>query len=141
MANAGGAHLTTTVKANTPVDSGDLRASWQTKPTVRLVDGRGRTVYESGTWTDVWYADFVERGTGLYGPYHHRIIAKPGTTFSWIGPDGRRLFARSTKGMHGAHMVAYGVAKTEAEFDAIVAQSMREWQAGCYASWAAGGWR
>jgi Bacteriophage HK97-gp10, putative tail-component len=142
MAEEGGEAMRGFIRDNTPVDTGDLRSSWRQKPVIRLIDARGRVVYETGVWTDVEYAEWVERGTGLYGPYHQRIYpSKPGGVLTWIGPDGKRRFAKSIKGMRGAHMVATGVAKTEAEFDSIVRPVLDRWRTNVYASWASGGWR
>jgi len=46
------------------------------------------------------YALYLEYGTGLYGPEHHRIYPKTKKALHWIGKGGGDVFAASTAGMH-----------------------------------------
>jgi hypothetical protein len=128
--------MTALVRQNTPIETGELRASWETKIVVVHVGARGELVYESGTETEVEYVLYVEHGTGLWGPKHARYVIRPRRPdgwLRWIDPDtGQPVFARRVlhPGSPGNHMLAIGVALTEHEFEqfarAPISTCMRE---------------
>lgn len=131
-AGAGAKRLTALVKKNTPVDEGILIASIEETPTVILKDALGRTVYQSGTHTDLDRAPHTEYGTGLWGPHHAKYEIrpkKPGGFLHWVNDAGQDVFAKRVMhpGSPGAHMFAIGVAVAEAEFDRIVGPHLRRW--------------
>jgi hypothetical protein len=56
---------------------------------------------ESSTITisnDTKYLPFIERGTGIYGPFATRITPKTASVLAWV-QNGKKIFATSTKGM------------------------------------------
>jgi hypothetical protein len=67
------------------------------------------------------YASFVEEGTGLYGPLHHRIFPRHGkflvftprkrsASGSYIKAKNRTtVFARSVRGSRGVHFLRLGL--------------------------------
>jgi len=73
-----------------PVDTGDLKESIQTK---KIVGG-----YSVGP--DTPYDIYVEFGTGMQSQISppHYIYPIRAKFLSWIGKDGKRIFARRTKG-------------------------------------------
>ncbi len=94
-------------KRRCPVDHGRLRASI----TTQLASGHSSGVpFHVRIGTNVEYALYVEKGTGLYGPRHARIYPTrgkvmvftprkaPGGAFVKRG-DRVTVFARSTRGM------------------------------------------
>ena len=52
-----------------------------------------------------FYAQYLEWGTGLYGPYKQLIYPKTAKVLSWVGSDGKRHFATHTKGMTPAPFI------------------------------------
>jgi HK97 gp10 family phage protein len=95
------------MKRRCPVDHGRLRGSLHTQ----LVSGhRSGVPFHVEVGTDVKYAIYVEKGTGLYGPKHARIYPQRGKVMVFtprkgasggLIPRGARnvVFARSTRGM------------------------------------------
>jgi hypothetical protein len=141
MVNHGGERMTHLVKINTPVGHqpftedyipGALRASITKKLTTFSTRG-GRMVYESGAFTDVSYAPYVENGTGLYGEYRRKYLIvpkKPGGWLSWIDQQtGQRIFARKVMhpGSPGSHMFEFGAAITEQEFGIWSQRMVQTW--------------
>lgn len=159
MAEDGGQALVDRVQENTPIGKeqqplrgqaappvpGTLRDSIQQRPVRRIEGG-----FESGAFTDVLYAPYVEEGTGLFGPRHAKYKIEPKT------PDGVLAFfarARSPEGkpildthynpaeggvvfakyvMHpgspGQHMFAIGATFVEAEFENLMDRGAQEWK-------------
>ncbi len=100
-------------KALAPVKTGNLKRSIH----VGAVSGLSAQVVASAN-----YAAYVEHGTGLFGPYHHRIVPVHAKALRWAvgqggagGPElrltgsrrtrkgqalGAWAFARSVKGAH-----------------------------------------
>jgi HK97 gp10 family phage protein len=76
-----------------PVDTGRLRAS------ISLVQVFRNNVPVVQVGTNVYYAQYVEFGTGIYGPRHQRITPKNGR-YLVFKPRGSRdkVFARSVAG-------------------------------------------
>jgi phage gpG-like protein len=75
-----------------PVDTGRLRSSLS----VRLVAVHGDPAAVIGT--NVKYAGYVMRGTGLYGPRHRPITPVHAKVLVFRGRGGEVVFARSVKG-------------------------------------------
>lgn len=127
---------------NTPKDTGELRAGWETGPVVHFKWG-----WESNVYTEISYAPHVEWGTGLWGPKHAKYIIKPklpGGVLAFFArlhtPEGKpvldeannpvegeMVFARYVMhpGSPGQHMLATGAAMAETELDRIGAQGFR----------------
>lgn len=117
----------------TPVETGDLKASWQESDIHRVAgllfvgDGYGAEWY-----TEVNYAAYVEHGTGLWGPEHREylILPKhPGGTLHWVGPDGVDVYAKSVlhPGSPGAHMVADAAAVLEVTLEPTLRPALKDW--------------
>lgn len=132
LAEKGADALLELVVEHTPVDSGNLRGSWKKKLLVIRPSARGATVYETGVFTEVDYAPFVEHGTGLWGPKHAKYLivpTKPGGVLHWIGHSGEDVFATHVwhPGSPGAHMVAESVGKLELTLNAALERELRRW--------------
>jgi hypothetical protein len=86
------------VKKLTPVDKGKLRGSWTPKlSSYRLTLTNTRN-----------YSIFVDRGTGIFGPRHHRIFAKKGSVMrAKIG--GQTIFFKHHRGRPAVHMAERGL--------------------------------
>jgi hypothetical protein len=116
----------------TPVDTGELKASWRERPVLIVVNDHGEVVYESAVYTELDYAPDVEYGTGLWGPHHAKYLIEPKNpdgVLHWIGKDGVDRFARRVwhPGSPGAHMLAISVAETEAQLHALMEPLLHEW--------------
>lgn len=87
-------------KVNVKVDTGLLRSSITSS-----VDVSGSTI--KGTVTaDALYADFVESGTGIYGPKGTPIKPRRGKYLVFKGAEGDTVFARQVKGSRPAPFMA-----------------------------------
>lgn len=107
------------IKARCPVDHGRLRSSYTTQ---LAVGGVGGAPFRVVVGTNVDYAMFVEKGTGLYGPRHARIYPVRAKVMVFTprtrGPGGALIpraqrtvvFARSTRGMPAQPHIAPGFA-------------------------------
>jgi hypothetical protein len=132
LADEGGEQMVTNVREFTPKDTGHLWESIK-KMIVVVRPYRGTLAYESGAETNVEYAEYVERGTGLFGPYHRRYIIRPKDPngwLRWIDPiTGQPVFAKQVihPGSEGAHMFARGATKTEAEFERWAQPILTRW--------------
>lgn len=128
------------VARRSPVDTsgqgrgGNLKTSWYKVPPVGAASSReGATrVYRAWVRTDVEYAPFVELGTGLWGPSHSKypiVPKRPGGVLSWVGPDGRRRFAKRVMhpGSPGQHMMLKSVTDVDARLGRIAEPVMRRW--------------
>lgn len=135
MAEEGGDHVMSVTRMNTPVRSGELRASWKRSPVAPepTVDGAG---WHTAVSTDVSYAPFVEHGTGLFGPKHAPYIIKPknpGGTLRFV-VDGRIMFAKEVlhPGSPGNHMLEIGMLVTQAAMEGgeLFHATLEEWARG-----------
>lgn len=143
MAEHGGERMTTLVRQNTPIGHqpfsenyipGALRASIEQKILVVYPSPRG-LVYESGSETSLYYAVYVEDGTGIYHtPDPHTpwevTPKRPGGWLRWIDQKtGKVIFARKVivPGAPGSHMFAIGVALTEHEFNIFGQRMVQTW--------------
>lgn len=124
------------IEVNTPVNTGALRSSYRLT-TVHygpVVGSRLMEMAWTGTvYTEMDYAEFVERGTGLYGPEHKMYEIKPkspGGLLHWVTPAGGHAFAKSVMhpGSPGAAMFRIGAVLTEHETDEWAYRALREWE-------------
>lgn len=72
-----------------PVDTGTLKNSIAYEVTQR----------QATVGTELHYAPYVHEGTGIYGPLRREIRPVTASVLSWVGRDGRRVFARFVRGM------------------------------------------
>ncbi len=82
-----------TARQLAPVDTGLLRRSIQLRPAQR----RGNVIEGSVTTGPLKYAEYQERGTGLYGPYRTPIRPKKAKVLRFQA-GGRTVFARQVRG-------------------------------------------
>lgn len=111
------------VERRTPEDIGHLKNSWfvednQSSSQFRLYNTRN-------------YANYVEEGTGLYGPLHHKILPRTKKVLAWKASKKQLanphmttgqyynlvvnkgwIFAKSTKGQKGVHMAEKSIEAT-----------------------------
>ena len=92
--------LTTTVKKETPVDYGKLRGSWIPK-----LQSKRLTLTNSRN-----YAVFVEKGTGIFGPRHHRIFPVSAKVLHF-NAGGQEVFTTNVQGRPASHMAEKGLEK------------------------------
>lgn len=81
---------------NAPRKTGTLKRSIHSVINPLVASFTGSIVQDTGV---AKYGPFVEYGTGIYGPRGELIRPKTAKMLSWIGPDKKRIFARSVKGM------------------------------------------
>lgn len=118
MAEKGAHELHRLVVLKTPVDTGELAASWHEKPVTPGESLLGDKTLETGIETEVDYAPYVEHGTGLWGPKHapYPIRPKtPGGVLHFFTKEGAEVFTKLVMhpGSPGAHMVATSIAMLE----------------------------
>lgn len=94
------------VKQKVPVRTGFLRNSIKGE---LQTDSKGRTFAAEGS--TVYYAEFVERGTGIYGPHrtpirpkHAKVMVWHSTTQTGKPIKGGRNVARRVAGQQGQRM-------------------------------------
>lgn len=129
-----GVHEASAIAAqNTPVDTGDLREHWETS--VQII----KTMTFLGVgWRGEWfnglsYAEYVDQGTGLYGPEHRKylIVPKsPGGTLHWVNSaTGADVFAKAVlhPGSPGQHMLAISANVLESTWPNMMRGVMRNW--------------
>lgn len=163
MADAGGEATVRHTKMNTPIGEPQPGSTRSADPFIHLRDeifkkevtyapsGEGMA-WESGAFTEVYYAPFVEEGTGLWGPEHQKYKIEPKTPGGVLAffarmttPEGSPLlsgnpnanlvhgqmvFARYVMhpGSPGQHMFAIGVQMAEMELPAVGAEGLRVWK-------------
>jgi len=112
-------------KIEAPVDAGRLRSDIKSIFEMRKSFPRWARIGPS-----VFYAPFVEFGTGIYGPLHRRIVptTKKALAFTW---HGVRIVVRSVKGMRPRPFMAKGVKRSRGpirvEFDRAMADIEKAW--------------
>lgn len=111
---------------------GELRESMVERPVVEGVNGQGEATFETGVESFDPKAEFVEEGTGKWGPLHRPYVIvprKPGgfLVFYLNSPDP--IYARRVvhPGSPGAHMIRFGLDEAEARFEAAVEPIVEEW--------------
>jgi hypothetical protein len=79
-----------------PVDTGALKESLH----VELgTAARGTRIVRVGS--DLYYAAWVHRGTGIYGPHKQRIYPRRARYLVFTVKDGTLVFATSVRGQRG----------------------------------------
>lgn len=143
MISDGVDRLRENIEINTPVDTSALRSSYKLRPidygpvqTKRMLE----MAWTSGVYTEIEYAEYVERGTGLWGPSHakYRIVPKnPGGLLHWVTPTGLSVFAKEVwhPGSPGAAMFRIGALLTEHEADEWAHRALREWERSVDTRW------
>jgi len=118
VADRAGAVMTTFAKANTPVDTGRTRASFEQQPVerVRVLNEHG---YQSGVQSSYWKARLIEHEVRPHD-------VAPKTKQALSTPHGPRAGARHP-GQAGTHAVAKAVAETEAVISELAQPSVRAW--------------
>lgn len=89
-----------TAKQNAKVDTGVLRASIRSEVHQSDSEINGLVTAEAP------YADYVEKGTGIYGPSNQPIRPKKGTYLVFKGQDGGTVFAQQVAGSRAAPFMA-----------------------------------
>lgn len=125
----GGEVMTERTRAHTPVDTGELKASWKVREMRRVVS-LAYPAYESGTETSVEYAPYVEHGTGLWGPKHAKYPIRPKNPEGWLhwqDAAGDDHFAKLVMhpGSKGQHMLAEGMQDTLRESEVFGEEILR----------------
>lgn len=149
LADVGGSTMTKRIKELTPIGHqpfaegyipGHLHDSITQKIVVVTISGDG-TRYETGTETNVSYAEYVEEGTGLWGPRRAKYEIRPKNPNGWLRffdqKTGEIVFAKRVMhpGSPGHHMFAKGVALTEAEFDKLAEEHVERYVREADARW------
>lgn len=145
------------IEINTPVETHHLRESYQRTPIkyrriTGMAMGAGWQMYcwEGRVFTEVEYAPFVERGTGLWGPRRREYKIepkKPGGVLVFTPYQrmpsggvildvqampvmGKPVFVRFVMhpGSPGAHMFRIGSVLTEHQFEELSREPMRLWK-------------
>lgn len=117
----------------TPVETGDLKASWKESHAHSVIGTQYPGMGYGASWyTEVDYAPYVEHGTGLWGPEHKKylILPKtPGGTLHWVGAGGEDVFSKGVMhpGSPGAHMVANAAAELELELETVLRPALKNW--------------
>lgn len=91
------------IQAAAPVETGELVASVTHHP---MFDPDGSPAVRYNIGAD--HAVAVDQGTGIYGKYGRRITPRQAKVLSWL-QDGRRVFAKSTRGQPGQHYIRTGL--------------------------------
>lgn len=92
------------VKSRVPTDTGNLKARIHHQTVVTANNFIARV------GTNVYYAQFQEFGTGMFGPKKQRVYPQTATFLSWMDKkSGTRIFARSTKGVHPIRFFSRGL--------------------------------
>jgi Bacteriophage HK97-gp10, putative tail-component len=143
----------TNIERNTPVETRHLRDSLERTPIrYRRFSLQGVRLYcwEGKVFTEVEYAEYVERGTGLWGPRRKKYKIepkKPGGVLAFTPyarmpnggvildvqngvVSGQPVYARYVMhpGSPGAHMFRIGATLTEHQFDEFARDPMRLWK-------------
>lgn len=134
MAVHGGETLEHWVTINTPVETGELRASWHAS-SPEPYTSEGSPAYRVTVGTEVDYAPYVEYGTGIYGPSHAPYIIKPkdpNGTLRFVAKDGTIVFAKQVlhPGSPGNHMMGIGSDVTDSllKSGVLMADVLQEWK-------------
>lgn len=93
-----------------------LYASWY----IENLNDTQRNIY-----SDVKYSEWVNSGTGLYGPYKHRIVPVKAKLLVFK-LNGQKIFAKSVKGQKGQRFVEKSIDNTEDKIENIFAMVMQQ---------------
>lgn len=118
---------------NTPVFTGNLRESWEVSDEIRRTMTAFGIGYKADWLNQVEYAEYVDLGTGLWGPEHRKYLIlprTPGGTLHWVDRlTGEDRFAKSVMapGSPGHHMLAISAAMLESSWTHIVRPALDHW--------------
>lgn len=101
------------LKKNSPVDHGRLQGSWS------IFDrtNETRTIKSSAN-----YAEYVNRGTGLYGPYKQKIYPVNGKYLSF-NYKGKKIAVPWVRGIKPKKFVEKSIRNTKSRLDSILIKS------------------
>jgi hypothetical protein len=117
---------------HTPVQTGDLREAWETGVPYKTMSFLGMA-WEGQWQNSLDYAEYVNYGTGLYGPEHRKylIVPKdPNGTLHWVDRvTGEDRFAKAVlhPGSPGHHMLEISAGALEAAWRRLAAPVLRNW--------------
>lgn len=117
IANNVAIDLLANVKKESPVDHGRLQGSW-------TIFNEGPT--EKTVKSSAEYAEYVNRGTGIYGPYKTPIVhPNIGKEFAFQA-NGRMVYTRMIKGIKPRRFVEKSMEKTERRLPELVIHSINQ---------------
>lgn len=100
---------------NSPVDTGRLQGSW-------MHDNQGlvRKIF-----TSTIYADFLDKGTGVYGPKRKPITPKKGKALKFRA-GGKIIYRKSVKGIKPQHFVKASINSTKSRIQEFAIKAIQE---------------
>jgi HK97 gp10 family phage protein len=110
-------------KEEAPVDTTNLRKN------IKYEVNAGADEAKVFVDEKIEYARFQEEGTGLYGPKHAFIYPKKAKFLSWVGKDGKRVFARRSSGTRPKEFFKKGAEELKSKtkiVDAAIYNKMKE---------------
>lgn len=117
VANNVAIDILSNVKKESPVDHGRLQGSWS-------IFSEGPT--EKTVKSSAHYADYVNSGTGIYGPYKTPIVHPDiGEKFAFQA-NGRMVYTRMIKGIKPRRFVEKSMEKTEKRLPELVIHSINQ---------------
>ena len=117
VANNVAIDILSNVKKESPVDHGRLQGSWS----IFSKKKKKKTVKSSAH-----YADYVNSGTGIYGPYKTPIVHPDiGEKFAFQA-NGRMVYTRMIKGIKPRRFVEKSMEKTEKRLPELVIHSINQ---------------
>lgn len=106
-----GDHMESAVRAAMPVDTGRMSTELSHEPITHPDGNPGIRLTGKA-----FYTEWVDQGTGLYGPLNRWITPKRAKALSWMA-DGKRITRKRVRGQPGQHFFARGL---RAVFDRVV---------------------
>ena len=97
----------------TPKDTGHLAGSW------RKTEERNKVVMS----TSAKYAEYLNEGTGIYGPRDKPIVPVRKKALKWNGKGGT-FIRRSVKGIEGRHFVEEAVKRLDSKMPNVLQQAV-----------------
>ena len=73
------------------------------------------------------YGEWLEKGTGIYGPVGKEIVPVKGKVLSWVDTDGKRHFAKSVRGIKPMPILEDTLKNNK---DLVVETIMKYWEEG-----------
>ena len=103
--------LQATAKQFAPIDQGRL---WQS--ILRDPARRTGNLLQGGVGTSVKYAEWQERGTGIYGPARRPIRPKTAKALSFV-VNGKRVFVKQVKGVKAVRYMERSLTQNQQRID------------------------
>lgn len=133
MCDRGGDIMEHIAVINTPVETGRLRNAWKRRAAEEVAGAEG-SGWSTDVYNDTDYAEYVENGTGLWGPKHAKYLIKPkkpGGSLRWVGKDGTVHFAKFVwhPGSPGNYMLAIALNVTDTSPQSVWDDLSEEWKA------------